>query len=107
MHQANTMERDELKGCKALLEAIGAKVIRINTGRRGGVSFGEKGVSDLWACMPHGGRTCVVEVKRRRGGRTTVDQWNFIAEIKRCGGLGFVVNSVDQLREELHKAGYL
>ena len=62
-----------------------------------------KGVSDILGVLPTG-QMIAVEVKRP-GGRPTKEQIIFIEDIRRCGGLAFVADSVDIVRTELQGLG--
>ena len=56
---------------------------------------GEKGVSDLLACSPEG-RFVAIEVKKK-GGRPSPDQVEFIERIKKSGGIAFIAYSLDEV----------
>ncbi len=75
-----TPEGKVLKDCIAYLNAIGAKVIRNNTGRRGGVSYGQVGSSDIIACLK-GGKFLAVECKAK-GGKLSDEQERFLADVE-------------------------
>jgi len=97
-----TPESKVLKDCIAYLNAIGAKVIRNNTGRRGGVSYGQVGSSDIIACLK-GGRFLAVECKAK-GGKLSDDQERFLAEVSRLGGISCVAYRIDDVIDAIVKA---
>ena len=65
------------------------------------LAFGEKGIPDLIACAP-GGRFWGIEVKRK-GGRVSPDQTDFIARVRKNGGIAFVAYSIDDVIKEVGK----
>ena len=65
--------------------------------------MGRKGVSDIIGCLPDG-RFLAVEVKTDRG-RVSQFQEQFIQDVNRSGGLGFVARSVREVRDRLGTAG--
>lgn len=110
--------------CQQWLELKGAMVIRINSGGMFGSYKGkarflrfnsEPGCSDILCCLP-GGTFLAVEVKRPWGRRTPTDKLNaanrrlaqqqaFLDAVRRRGGVGVMVSSVEELEHELTKAG--
>lgn len=59
------------------------------------VRFGSKGMSDIIGVMK-GGRFLAIEVKRR-GGRVSPEQREFIRQVNAEGGLAFVAYSLDDV----------
>ncbi|MDZ7699501.1 MAG: VRR-NUC domain-containing protein [Deltaproteobacteria bacterium] len=66
--------------------------------------MGRRGVSDIVGCLPGSGRMICVEVKTDRG-RVTEYQQQFIEDVNRSGGLGFVARSVEDVRDKLETVG--
>ncbi len=100
-------------GCRNLLLALGAVVIRINSGAmKVGKRFvkfnSEPGCSDLIVCLR--GRFIAVEVKKP-GGRTEAkrkaEQQSFAAWVVRAGGIALTVYSVKELEDDLKGEGLL
>lgn len=56
---------------------------------------GEKGISDIIACSPTGVFTAI-EVKKR-GGKPSPDQLDFLARVKANGGVGILAYSLDDV----------
>lgn len=73
-------------------------------GRRQFVRFGAKGSSDVFAILP-GGRFLAIECKRP-GGKLTLAQEEWLESVRRSGGLAWVIDDVQRLRELLAEAGY-
>lgn len=93
------------------LRLHGAVAIRINSGAFSGVHNGKKrfvrmndtpGCSDILACV--GGTFVAIEVKKP-GGRTDAKralmQQSFLEGVSRAGGVGVIVESLQQLEEAL------
>jgi len=68
-----------------------------------GGPMGRKGVADIIGCLPNG-RFLAVEVKAEKG-RVSEHQEQFIKDVNRAGGLGFVARGISQVREQLAKVG--
>ena len=81
------------------LEYRGIECWRNNVGRRGGISFGEKGQPDIEGCLPDG-RYLGIEVKRPKG-KMSPEQKSFHIRIKRNNGVIFVAHSVEEVHEKL------
>lgn len=64
--------------------------------------YGERGVSDIIACSPKG-RFWAIEVKRK-GGRPTPDQIEFLGRIIAAGGKGILAHSLDDIMVEVGEA---
>lgn len=119
------LEKDVQRSCRRWLEWWGAFVIRINSG---GLKVGDRfvqfngvdGCSDLLVVMPDG-VFAAVEVKRpgkkpnpaswpRRKMtdelKREMEQVAFLAAVRKRGGLGLMVDSVDDLKAQLEAAGY-
>ncbi|MEX2053934.1 MAG: VRR-NUC domain-containing protein [Candidatus Colwellbacteria bacterium] len=62
-------------------------------------SHGEKGISDIIACSPKGNFTAI-EVKKR-GGKPSTEQLEFIERVKANGGTAFVAYSFDDVYNEI------
>jgi hypothetical protein len=87
--------------------------IRINSGalkpdgggKRRYVRFNSAaGCSDVIFCL--GGRFCACECKAKKG-KLKPHQRAFLDDVVRCGGLAFVVRSVEELRLALFEEGLL
>lgn len=65
------------------------------------LAFGEKGIPDLIACAPDGS-FWGVEVKRR-GGKISPDQTDFIQRVRAKGGHAFVAYSLDDVMAEVER----
>lgn len=66
------------------------------------LSFGEKGICDIIACAPDG-VFWGIEVKRR-GGKVSPDQTDFIARVRKNGGVAFVAYTLDEVIKEVEAA---
>ncbi len=62
-----------------------------------------RGVSDILGVLPDG-RFLAVECKRGRGGRVSPEQSEFLANVNANGGVGIVVQSVEELEARLDEA---
>lgn len=60
---------------------------------------GDRGISDIIGCTPHG-RFLAIEVKKP-GGRVSDDQRGFLEQVRASGGIGFVAFSLDDVIETL------
>ena len=67
------------------------------------VRYGKKGSSDILGILDDG-RFLAIEVKTAKG-RATPDQVEFLADINKRGGLGFIARSVDDVRANLFGLG--
>ena len=65
--------------------------------------MGRRGVSDIIGCLP-GGRFFALEIKTEKG-RVSQFQEQFIQDVNKSGGLGFVARSVQEVRERLAAIG--
>lgn len=94
-------ETDIQKEILEYLQTTGIFAWRNNTGRKGKVSFGLPGSSDIIGILPDG-RFLAVEVK---GPKTKVqkNQKEFLSGIKHRGGVAFVARSIEDVVEELEK----
>lgn len=59
--------------------------------------FARRGIADVLGCLPSG-RFIAIEVKAESG-RVSEYQERFIRDVNRCGGLGFIARSVEDVRE--------
>lgn len=66
------------------------------------IRSGMKGISDILGILPDG-RFLAIEVKRSKGGRVSPEQQAFLQAIKDNNGIALVINSLDQLIDELNK----
>ena len=57
--------------------------------------YGEKGISDIIACSPKG-TFVAIEVKKK-GGKTSPEQLDFLARVKACGGIAILAHSLDEV----------
>jgi hypothetical protein len=98
------LEADVMKDVDQTLSAYNIFHWRNNTGvtRIGKrfIRFGYPGSAD-WLGICHDGRFLAVECKRPRGGRLTAEQRDFLACIRRYGGVALVVTGVDDLLKKL------
>lgn len=108
-------EREVQRAVKAWLEARGAVCVRVNSALLPRADGGrmransEAGCSDLLCCYPCPCGSSVflsVEVKRQ-GGKLTPAQEAFLERVRRAGGIGLCVSSVDELEAGLRTAGLL
>lgn len=74
-------------------------IFKQKTGRYIPLSFGEKGISDIIACSPTG-RFVAIEVKKK-GGRPTPEQLDFLERVRKAGGVGILAYSLDAVMAEL------
>jgi hypothetical protein len=88
MSEENNIQRQILEWLK--LNHIEAW--RNNTGRRGGVSYGKKGLPDIIGYLPDG-RFLGIEVKSKNG-KISKEQNEFIQRAKESSALCFVANDV-------------
>ncbi len=89
---------------KAILEYLTVRNVyawRNNTGRRGRVTFGKVGSSDIIGIL-NDGRWLAIECKAD-GEHPTMDQLVFLAEIAKRGGLAFVARGIEDVERELAK----
>lgn len=70
-------------------------IFKQKTGSYIPLSFGEKGISDVIACSPKG-TFVAVEVKKK-GGKPSPDQLDFLERIKANGGIGILAYSLDDV----------
>ena len=70
-------------------------IYKQDTGKYIPLSFGEKGISDIIGCSPQG-TFVAIEVKKR-GGKPTPEQLEFIARVSANGGIAFVAYSLDDV----------
>jgi len=59
-----------------------------------------KGSSDLIGWCKLTGRFAAIEVKRV-GGKPTIEQVNFIEQVRKAGGFGVVIDDANNLKKEL------
>lgn len=111
MKAPRPLEREVLKQCRDYLRLRGFLVIRINSGAQVGEYKGKKrfirfndtnGVSDLLALRDS--TVIFIEVKRP-GGKLSDHQAAFLDDVRRHGGVGICVSSVDDLRRQLETHG--
>ena len=114
MRLPKPLEKDIQKQCLLWLKLTGCLPIRVNSGAFGGEYKGKKrfvrmnsepGCSDILAVLPDG-RFLAAECKRP-GGKATPEQLSFLDAVRKRGGLGVVVSSVDELVNALAAEGYL
>lgn len=63
------------------------------------IRYGLKGSSDILGCLDDG-RILAIEVKAPKG-RVTQEQTDFLASIKKRGGVAFVARSVEDVEREI------
>lgn len=95
-----TEEGAVVQACLEYLKLIGAYVWRNNTGALKDktdrpVFFGKPGSADILGLLP-GGRFIAVECKSKKG-KLSEKQKDFLANVKRIGGLDVVARSVDDV----------
>lgn len=103
------LERDIQRAILEYLKLAGVVAVRVNSGAtKVGDRYirfnGTPGCSDILACLPDG-RFAAIEVKRP-GGKPTPEQISFIESIQQCHGFAWVVQSVDDIRDNLKQHGY-
>lgn len=70
---------------------------------RFGVKPEQKGVSDILAIYPKGsGKLCAIEVKAEKG-RLSIEQGEFLNNVKAQGGIAFVARSVEDVIAKLRE----
>ncbi len=74
----------------------------VREGKSVAFRYGEKGVSDLIACAPWM-QFWAIEVKRKYG-KPTEDQLDFIARVNKNGGVAFVAYSIDDVIKKVEAA---
>lgn len=63
------------------------------------IKTGVVGTADILACAPNG-RFWAIEVKRK-GGRATPEQLDFLQRVEKNGGVAFVAYSVDDVLRKI------
>ena len=66
------------------------------------ITQSKKGVSDILACLPPNGRFMAVECKVK-GRQATPEQLEFLAEVKKRGGIAILAHSFEEFEKELEK----
>jgi hypothetical protein len=94
-----TPEGEILKRILEYLELIQVFAWRNQTWRRGGVSFGKIGSSDIIGQLDDG-RWLAIEVKAQ-GCEPSQDQLVFLAEIAKRGGVAFVARGIEDVEQHL------
>ena len=67
------------------------------------IKTGTKGTADILACAPDG-RFWAIEVKRK-GGRATPEQLDYLARVRANGGVGIIAFSIDDVVAALESGG--
>ena len=70
-------------------------IYKKDTGKYIPLPSGEKGISDIIACSPQG-TFVAIEVKKK-GGKPTPEQLEFLARIKAYGGIAILAYSLDDV----------
>ena len=83
------------------IEASGIYAWRNNTGRRGGVSYGKQGSSDILGILP-GGKFLAIEVKGPNG-KASLEQLEFLGNIAKNGGVAFIAWGLDDVIKHLDR----
>ena len=104
----NIPESDVVKQVKAVVQATGIKLQRINTGcfvtgtgnNRRYIKTAEVGTLDFEGYDKHG-RFCAIECKRPSGGRLSAAQKERIADINTKGGVAFIAHSGEEALTKL------
>lgn len=79
------------------------KVMRMNTGRRRYIAFGELGQADVWAILKPSGRLVTLEVKKPgEDAEPHQDAWG--ATVTAAGGVYAVVRSAEDARAVIDRA---
>lgn len=103
-------EKNILKQCRDYLRLLGWLVVRVNNGAFAGehkdklrfVRFTDTpGVADMLCCSPRG-TFAAIELKAP-GRKTTAAQEAFLADVRRHGGVGLRICSLDELRIALEE----
>lgn len=84
-----------LKKIFAWRNNTGAQIIRNADGSTRFLRFGKKGSADILGIMPDG-KFLAIEVKGKKG-VVSLDQTNFLVEIKRNNGVAMVAYSLDDV----------
>ena len=100
-------EKDIQKAIMQYLDMKGVIYWRSNTGAakfKGKtkdyfVRFGEAGISDIIGIYPCSGRLMAIEVKRSKKHKLTVEQYNFLKNIKENNGVTFVVSDAGEFED--------
>lgn len=71
----------------------------VRDGKSVAFRYSEKGISDVIACSPQG-RFVAIEVKKR-GGKATPEQLDFLARVKANGGIAILAFSLDEVMAEI------
>lgn len=104
--KAKPLEKEVQASIMAYLESVGAYAIRINSGAMPGEYKGKRrfirftsrpGCSDILACWR--GRFVAIECKRP-GNHCTFAQQQFLADVRRAGGIALAAVCVDDVRRE-------
>ncbi len=64
------------------------------------LAFGERGISDILGCLPDG-RFLAIEVKNGKDGKPTEDQLEFLKQVMKRGGIGFIARSLDDVIQQI------
>jgi hypothetical protein len=91
-------------GIMAWSNNTGAVKYRNGAGADRFLRFGYKGSADIIGCMPDG-RFLAVECKTEKG-RVSESQREFLAGIKKSGGVAVVARCVEDVAEVLQAEGY-
>ncbi|GHU32556.1 hypothetical protein FACS1894172_09400 [Spirochaetia bacterium] len=106
-------ERQILRDCKEILEALGIWHVRINTGgsqsfdRKRFIYNGKKGCPDILAIHPFDGKTIGIECKRERIGKLSGEQVKCHNEFLASNAIYLVVHSGLELWQWLKQEGVI
>ena len=104
------LEKEILAQCRDYLRLTGWLCLRVNSGavtgeykgRRRFVRFTDTpGVSDLLALR----EVFLAAECKRPGGKLTADQAAFLEDVRKHGGIGLCIHSLDELQHELEARG--
>lgn len=111
MKKPRTPESAVLRACLSYLAVRGIRAWRNNSGlamfagksgKPRPVRFGKQGQADILGYMPDG-RFVAVECKASDG-KATPDQEEFLADVRRAGGVAILARSLDELIAGLEAA---
>lgn len=94
--QKSFLDYLRLKGCIAFKHHSTASTVR--GGKAVFFKYGDRGISDIIGCTKTG-RFLAIEVKRK-GGKASVDQVDFIRRVIAQGGIGIITDDLNDVMAE-------
>lgn len=98
------LEYLHLRGIMAWQNNTGAVKYRNGVGKDRFLRFGYKGSADILGCLP-GGRFLAVECKTNTG-KLAESQREFLADVRKFGGVAVVARRIEDVAEVLEAEGY-